>query len=90
MTLPEHPHFETVESLAEALESSKEGLSNAAAERNLAIYGLNEIQEKKYNLFYSFLRNLQLFAIYVLSDLFLTLALTDNDRIIVIMGLWYD
>jgi len=66
MTIPEHPHFETLESLAEQLETSKEGLNNAAVEKNLSIYGLNEIQEKKHNLFRLFLSQFRSPLVYVL------------------------
>lgn len=66
MTIPEHPHFETLESLAEQLETSKEGLSNAAVQKNLSIYGLNEIQEKKHNLFILFLAQFKSPLVYVL------------------------
>lgn len=66
MTIPEHPHFETLESLAKQLETSKEGLSNAAVQKNLSIYGLNEIQEKKHNLFILFLAQFKSPLVYVL------------------------
>ena len=66
MTLPEYPHFETVESLAKQLETSKEGLSQAAAETNLSLYGLNEIKEKKHNLFGLFLAQFRSPLVYVL------------------------
>ncbi|MEA3419830.1 MAG: cation-transporting P-type ATPase [Campylobacterota bacterium] len=66
MTIPEHPHFETVESLAEQLETSKEGLSHAAVQKNLSIYGLNEIKEKKHNLFILFLAQFKSPLVYVL------------------------
>ena len=66
MTISEHPHFETLESLAEQLETSKEGLNNAAVQKNLSIYGLNEIQEKKHNLFRLFLTQFISPLVYVL------------------------
>ena len=66
MIIPKHPHFETLESLVEQLETSKEGLSNAAVEKNLATYGLNEIQEKKHNLFILFLAQFKSPLVYVL------------------------
>ena len=66
MTIPEHPHFETLESLAEQLETSKEGLNNAVVQKNLSIYGLNEIQEKKHNLFILFLAQFKSPLVYVL------------------------
>ncbi len=66
MTLPEYPHFETVESLSIQLETSKEGLSQAAAETNLSLYGLNEIKEKKHNLFGLFLAQFRSPLVYVL------------------------
>lgn len=66
MTIPEHPHFETIESLADQLETSKEGLSSAAVQKNLSIYGLNEIQEKKHNLFALFLTQFTNPLVYVL------------------------
>jgi len=66
MTIPEHPHFETLESLAEQLETSSEGLSSAAVEKNLSLYGLNEIQEKKHNFFTLFLEQFKSPLVYVL------------------------
>jgi len=66
MTIPEHPHFETLESLAEQLETSKEGLNSAAVEKNLSIYGLNEIQEKKHNFFRLLLSQFKSPLVYVL------------------------
>jgi len=66
MTISEHPHFETLESLAEQLETSKEGLNNAAVQKNLSIYGLNEIQEKKHNFFTLFLAQFKSPLVYVL------------------------
>lgn len=66
MTILEHPHFETLESLAEQLETSKEGLDNAAIEKKLSLYGLNEIQEKTHNLFILFLAQLKSPLVYVL------------------------
>ena len=47
MTIPEYPHSETLESLAEQMETSKKGLNNAGVQKNLSIYGLNEIRRKK-------------------------------------------
>ncbi len=66
MTIPEYPHFETLGSLAKQLETSKEGLSHAAVEKNLSVYGLNEIQEKKHNLFILFLAQFKSPLVYVL------------------------
>lgn len=66
MIIPEYPQFETPESLAEQLETSKEGLSKATAHKNLSIYGLNEIQEKKHNLVTLFLRQFASPLVYVL------------------------
>ena len=66
MTLPKYPHFETVESLAKQLETSREGLSQADAEKNLSIYGLNEIKEKQHNLFKLFLAQFSSPLVYVL------------------------
>jgi len=66
MTISEHPHFETLESLAEQLETSKEGLTNAAVQKNLSIYSLNEIQEKKHNFFTLFLSQFKSPLVYVL------------------------
>ncbi|WP_415408294.1 cation-translocating P-type ATPase [Sulfurovum sp. CS9] len=66
MIISEHPHCETLKSLTEQLETSKEGLSNAAVEKNLSIYGLNEIQEKKHNLFILFLAQFKSPLVYVL------------------------
>jgi len=66
MTIPEYPHFETLESLAEQLETSKEGLTNAAVQKNLSLYGLNEIQEKKHNFFILFLAQFKSPLVYVL------------------------
>ena len=66
MTIPEHPHFETIGSLIEQLETSKEGLSNTAVQKNLSLYGLNEIQEKKHNLFTLFLAQFKSPLVYIL------------------------
>lgn len=66
MTIPKHPHVETVESLAEQLETSKEGLSHAAAEKNFSIYGPNEIREKKHNLYRLFFAQFKSPLVYVL------------------------
>ena len=66
MTIPEYPHFETIESLAQKMEISKEGLSSDSAQKNLSIYGLNEIKEKKHNLFILFLLQFKSPLVYVL------------------------
>lgn len=66
MTIPEYPHAATVALLAEQLETSKEGLSNATAKKNLSLYGPNEIQEKKHNLFILFLAQFTNPLVYVL------------------------
>ncbi|MFT7861096.1 MAG: cation-transporting P-type ATPase, partial [Sulfurimonas sp.] len=66
MMIPEHPHFEAVESLAKKMETSKKGLSHSAAEKNLAIYGFNEIKEKQHNLFILFLAQFKSPLVYVL------------------------
>ncbi len=66
MTISEYPHFETLESLVEQLETTKEGLSHTTVQKNLSIYGLNEIQEKTYNLFTLFLRQFASPLVYVL------------------------
>ncbi len=66
MTIPEYPHFETIESLAQKMEISKEGLSTDDAKKNLSIYGLNEIKEKKHNLFILFLLQFKSPLVYVL------------------------
>ncbi len=66
MTIPEYPHFESIESLAEQMEISKEGLSNESVQKNLSIYGLNEIKEKKHNLFILFLAQFKSPLVYVL------------------------
>ncbi len=66
MTIPKYPHAVTVESLAEQLETSKEGLSHATAKKNLSLYGLNEIQEKKHNLFLLFFAQFTSPLVYVL------------------------
>ena len=66
MTIPEYPHFETIESLAQKMEISKEGLSTDDAKKNLSIYGLNEIKEKKHNLFILFLFQFKSPLVYVL------------------------
>ncbi len=66
MTIPEYPHFETIESLAQKMEISKEGLSTDNAQKNLSIYGLNEIKEKKHNLFILFLLQFKSPMVYVL------------------------
>lgn len=66
MTIPEYPHSETLELLEEQLETSKEGLNNSAVQKNLSIYGLNEIKEKKHNLFILFLSQFKSPLVYVL------------------------
>ncbi len=66
MNIPEYPHFETIESLAQKMEISKEGLSTDDAKKNLSIYGLNEIKEKKHNLFILFLLQFKSPLVYVL------------------------
>ena len=66
MTIPEYPHSETLELLAEQLETSKEGLNNSAVQKNLSIYGFNVIQEKKHNLFILFLSQFTSPLVYVL------------------------
>ncbi len=66
MTIPEYPHSETLELLSEQLETSKEGLNNAAVKKNLSIYGFNEIQEKKHNLFTLFLTQFKSPLVYIL------------------------
>lgn len=66
MTIPEYPHFETIESLVQKMEISKEGLSTDDAQKNLSIYGLNEIIEKKHNLFILFLLQFKSPLVYVL------------------------
>ncbi|WP_304545861.1 cation-translocating P-type ATPase [Sulfurimonas microaerophilic] len=66
MIVPEHPHCETVESLAQKMETSKQGLSHSAVEKNLSIYGFNEITEKKHNLFTLFLAQFKSPLVYVL------------------------
>ena len=66
MIIPDYPHSRTIESLAEALESSKEGLDDAAAKKNLSRYGPNEIREKKHNLFKLFLAQFASPLVYIL------------------------
>ncbi|WP_309499893.1 cation-transporting P-type ATPase [Sulfurovum sp.] len=66
MTIPDYPHFETIESLAGQMETSKEGLNNVDVQKNLSIYGLNEIKEKKHNLFILFLSQFKSPLVYVL------------------------
>lgn len=66
MIIPEHPHCEAVESLAQKMETSTNGLSHSAVEKNLSIYGLNEMKEKKHNLFTLFLAQLKSPLVYVL------------------------
>jgi len=66
MTIPAHPHSEMLESLAKQLGTSKEGLSHATVQKNISIYGLNEIQEKKHNLFTLFLTQFKSPLVYVL------------------------
>ena len=66
MTIPEHPHSETIESLAQKMEISKEGLSRDRVEENLSLYGPNEIQEKKHSLFMLFLTQFKSPLVYVL------------------------
>ena len=66
MTIPEYPHFEMVESLVEQMETSKKGLSNATVQKNLSMYGYNEIKEKKHNLFILFFLQFKSPLVYVL------------------------
>ncbi len=66
MTIPEYPHFETIESLVQTMEISKEGLTKESAKKNLSIYGLNEITEKKHNIFILFLSQFKSPLVYVL------------------------
>ena len=66
MTIPEYPHVETIDSLVQKMEVSKEGLRGETAEENLSIYGPNEIQEKKHSLFILFLTQFKSPLIYVL------------------------
>lgn len=66
MTIPEYPHFETIESLTEQMEISKEGLTSESVEKNLSIYGPNEIKEKRHNLFLLFLSQFKSPLVYVL------------------------
>lgn len=66
MNIPDHPHYETVESLAKEMETSKEGLSYSTVQKNLSLYGLNEIREKKHNLFTLFLTQFKSPLVYVL------------------------
>ncbi|WP_373032138.1 cation-translocating P-type ATPase [Sulfurovum sp.] len=66
MTIPEYPHSETLELLVEQLETSKEGLNNSAVQKNLSIYGFNEIQEKKHNLFTLFVTQFKSPLVYIL------------------------
>jgi len=66
MTIPEYPHFETIESLVEQMEISKEGLSTDDVQKNLSLYGYNEIKEKKHNLFVLFLLQFKSPLVYVL------------------------
>ncbi|UPT76613.1 cation-transporting P-type ATPase [Sulfurovum sp. XGS-02] len=66
MMIPEYPHFETCESLAQKMEISKEGLSTEDVKKNLSIYGLNEIKEKKHNIFLLFLSQFKSPLVYVL------------------------
>ena len=64
MTILEYPQFETFESLAKKMEISKEGLSTDDAQKNLSLYGYNEIKEKKHNLFILFLPFCTVFRIF--------------------------
>ncbi|QOP42417.1 cation-transporting P-type ATPase [Sulfurimonas marina] len=66
MIIPEHPYSEAVELLAKKMETSKKGLSHSAVEKNLSIYGFNEIKEKKHNLFTLFLAQFKSPLVYVL------------------------
>ena len=66
MKISQHPHFETLESLVEQLETSKEGLTNEAVQNNLSIFGLNEIQEKKHHLITLFFAQFASPLVYVL------------------------
>jgi len=66
MIIPEYPHFETIDSLTEQMEISKEGLSSESVEKNLSLYGPNQIKEKKHNLFILFLAQFKSPLVYVL------------------------
>ena len=66
MTIPDYPHVETIEFLAQQMETSKEGLDQAKVQQNLSIYGLNELKEKKHNLFLLFLSQFKSPLVYVL------------------------
>lgn len=66
MIIPEYPHFETIESLAQKMEISKEGLSTEDAQKNLSLFGYNEIKEKKHNPFILFLLQFKSPLVYVL------------------------
>ncbi len=66
MIIPQYPHAETVELLAGQLETSENGLTHDAVQKNLSIYGLNEIKEKKHNLFILFLSQFKSPLVYVL------------------------
>lgn len=66
MTIPNYPHCETVESLAQKLGTSQKGLSDSAAEKNLSIYGFNQIKEKQNNLIALFLAQFKSPLVYIL------------------------
>lgn len=66
MIIPQYPHCKTIEALAKELETSMEGLSDAVVQKNLAFYGLNEIEEKKNNLFSLFFSQFKSPLVYVL------------------------
>lgn len=66
MSIPKYPHCETIEALTKQLETSREGLSDAAAQKNFALYGPNEIEEKKESLVSLFLAQFKSPLVYVL------------------------
>lgn len=66
MTIPPYPHSETIETLIENLETSQEGLSDDAVQNNLALYGPNEIEEKKDSRFALFVAQFKSPLVYVL------------------------
>ena len=61
-----YPHSETIESLEKQLGTSKEGLSHETVQKNLSLYGFNQLEEKKHNLFILFLTQFKSPLVYVL------------------------
>lgn len=78
MNIPKYPHSETIESLAKALETSKDGLVNSKVEENFLLYGPNEIKEERFNYFILFLTQFKSPLVYVLVAAAMLSLFLDN------------